>query len=107
MVVTARTLFDFVEDPGFDKNVALYKTEAEARRAHVTDVSYDLVMAFRKGDTCDGYIKITFRQVEEKDEDLFIDYHGKGVSRFHVNGKELDPAHHFKDQRLLIPKELV
>lgn len=72
--------FKFTEDPKFGDNVALYMEEAEFRAKCIKNTKYDLAMAFHKGDTCDGHVVVVFDLVTVPEKDLWIDYHGKGVS---------------------------
>ena len=50
----------FVHDLKFKENVALYKDEAVRRKRLISEVTYDLILALRKGKTFDGQVIITF-----------------------------------------------
>ena len=93
-------------DPGFDKNVVLYREEAAARSLIVSDVTYKLMLAFAKGDSYTGKvsIKFTLNNLEFEEKDFFIDFHGSSVRKFRINGEKLAPKSFFLDQRIQIPK---
>lgn len=92
----------FILDPKFQENVALYKEEAILRKKLISNVSYVVVLALRKGETFDGQVIITFDVYDEEfgEEDLFVDYQGLGIKDLLLNGNEVEATEAFHGQRI-------
>ena len=86
------------EDPSFSKqNIPLTETEAAARHLQVKDVSYELQIAMPKDkEYYRGNVKITFTLGQV--QGLFLDFHGKQVSKFQINGQTAKAV--FLDHRI-------
>ncbi|MFN8585212.1 MAG: aminopeptidase N [Dehalococcoidia bacterium] len=82
----------------------LTQAEAEARAADVNGVSYELSLDLRRGaETYRGEVTIRFRF--DGGSDTFLDFRGKQIERFEVNGGQLDPALLWTGYRLTIPAD--
>ena len=81
-----------IDDPGFEDNVYLTWDEAKARAEIVSDVRYELILALAKGKSYYGKIKVSFHleNTDFKEEDLFLDFHGRSVRKLRVNGQKQD-----------------
>ncbi|CAI2383377.1 unnamed protein product [Moneuplotes crassus] len=99
----------FTEDPKFTENVPLYKEEAILRKKVISNVSYDLVLALRKGENFDGQILVTFDVNNEEfgEEELFIDYQGLGIKDLIINETSVDEGDAFNGQRIKLRRSLL
>ena len=104
-----RDKYGFAFDPKFDENIALYKEEAILRKKILSNVSYDLVLALRKGETFDGQIVVSFDVNDEEfdEEGLFIDYQGIGIKDLILNGQAVDEVEVFNGQRIVLKRSLL
>src|SRR5438874_2197308 len=67
----------------------LTETEARARAARVSDVSYDVTLAFASGaERYGGDVAIRFR-LSDAGAPLALDFRSSGVKRIVANGREL------------------
>jgi aminopeptidase N len=82
----------------------LTQAEAEARAEHVSNVVYELRLELtRRVETYRGDATIHFHFTGEGD--TFLDFRGKRIDRFEVNGGELDPSLLWTGYRLTIPAD--
>eukprot|EP00352_Strombidinopsis_acuminata_P006667 CAMPEP_0176353518 /NCGR_PEP_ID=MMETSP0126-20121128/11853_1 /TAXON_ID=141414 ORGANISM="Strombidinopsis acuminatum, Strain SPMC142" /NCGR_SAMPLE_ID=MMETSP0126 /ASSEMBLY_ACC=CAM_ASM_000229 /LENGTH=82 /DNA_ID=CAMNT_0017705205 /DNA_START=160 /DNA_END=408 /DNA_ORIENTATION=+ len=58
------------------------------------------------GETFHGQVAITFNLERQDDESVFIDYKGKLVKSFVVNGQKVEDASVFDSHKIRIPKDL-
>jgi aminopeptidase N len=72
-------------------------------------VSYELVLALRKGETFDGQVTITFEVYDEDYDEraLFVDYHGLGVKDLVLNEVPLNSEDVFDGQRIYLDRKLL
>lgn len=63
-------------------------------------------MAFREGETCDGHVIVYFDLISKDydEEEVYLDFHGKGVERIVVNGKKQPVAKYFGGHRIVLSK---
>jgi len=85
--------------------ISLYKTEAMVRSQLIKDVKYNLFLSFGLKDGFKGQITTNFKLNSEefKDGDLFLDFQGKAIADFKINGKYVDCR--YEDQRVYFPKD--
>jgi hypothetical protein len=101
-----------LEDPKHGFNHYLTKEEAAKRSSNISKVTYRLAIALIKGgDSFLGHVIIKFtldhKTSNNQDFDmLFIDYKGRKVKYFKVNGEYVDDRRVYRKQRLFIPAEL-
>jgi aminopeptidase N len=82
----------------------LTQTEAAARAARVSDVSYDIRLDLVAGDsTYRG--DVTMRFVASGDEPLFLDYRGRTIESLEVNGAPVEQD--WNGFRLTLPESVV
>jgi aminopeptidase N len=68
----------------------LTQSEAEARVARISDVAYTLALDLRRGaPTYRG--DVTVRFADSGSGDTFLDFKGKTIERFELNGQTLEP----------------
>src|SRR5262245_655976 len=82
----------------------LTQVEAETRAAHVSDVRYEIRLDLTRGaETYHGDTTVHFKFAGEGD--TFLDFRGKRIERFEVNGGELDAALLWTGFRLTVPAD--
>ena len=105
------------EDPEFQTNHYLRKTDAIDRATAISNVGYKLSISLKKGGgTYHGKVEITYNQTkileDFKHDDvkvegghLFIDYKGKRVKTLKVNGTFVtkDFPHVYKCAKIFVP----
>ena len=91
-------------DKEHDKHSSLKDMEAEARKAFIKSVSYDLTLALPAGKSFEGIVKVSFN-IEDTSDAIFLDYYGDEILRMYINGKCVDPSRYFYRHHLLISRE--
>ena len=82
----------------------LTQDEAAARAAHVSNVRYEIALDLTRGaETYRGDTSIHFTFSGEGD--TFLDFRGKRIDKFEVNGGDLDPALLWTGYRLTVPAD--
>src|SRR4051794_33074779 len=82
----------------------LTQSEAEARAAEVSNVRYELSLDITRGsETYRGDATVHFHF--SGTGDTFLDFRGKRIDRFEVNGGELDATLLWTGFRLTIPAD--
>jgi len=81
-------------DPKLDENHFLTKVDALARSDNISKVDYKLAVSMLKGgETFHGIVNINFTLQKVDEKSVFIDYKGKLVNSFVVNGQQVkDPT---------------
>jgi aminopeptidase N len=99
----------FIKDPKYKENFPLYKEEAEFRKKILGDITYDLVLALKKGEIFDGQLTVTFdvHQEDFEEEDLFIDFHGLGIKDALLNDFPIDETRVFNGHRILLLRSML
>jgi aminopeptidase N len=98
--------FQWNYDAAFKKeNISLYKTEAMKRSQLISNVKYDLFLAYGLKNEFKGRIILKFKLNSEdfEDGDLFLDFHGKAIAGVKINGDKVDCK--FENHRIYFPKK--
>ena len=94
-------------DAKHDDEFFLSKKEAEFRSDLISDVSYSVAVALSKGETFLGTVKIEFnlKGLCNYDKTLFVDFKGRCIKLFKINGTVIHDPSVFECHRIIMPTE--
>jgi hypothetical protein len=95
------------KDPKHDEDFFLTKKEAEFRADLISDVNYSVTVALSRGETFLGSVRIEFnlKSLCNYDKNLFIDYKGRCIKLYKINGIVIEDPSVFECHRLIIPTD--
>ena len=96
-------------DTDYDKILDLSRDEAKGRFLAITDVTYNLVLAFIKCDkSYEGYLRVSFKFKGGDQKFVFLNFKGESLDFVRVNDTLIDQKQDvFKGNKIFIPVDLL
>lgn len=94
-----------LKDPKYKEEFPLTKVEALYRSSIITDVKYHLGLLLKSGEEYEGKVVITFKALQQ--EDTFIDFQGREVTCFTLNGVHICAEDAYANHKLKVIGELL
>ena len=100
---------DKIVDTDYDKTIDLSRDEAKGRFLAITDVTYDLVLAFIKSEkSYEGYLRVTFKFKGGDQKFVFLNFKGESLDFVRVNDTVVEKTKDiFRGNKIFIPVELL
>lgn len=100
-----KNLSTVLKDPKYKEEFPLTKVEAFKRSSVIADVKYHLGLLLKSGEEYEGKVVISFKAL--KKEDTFIDFQGREVSCFTINGVHICGEDSYVNHKLKVSGELL
>jgi aminopeptidase N len=95
------------EDTTYENNHYIRKETAVYRKSILSDVHYSVNLTLPKGDWFCGFVKVNFELTAEVTKPLWIDFRGKMIGNFTINGQAVTGESHFNNHQVHLPKEFL